>query len=64
MKKLGSVHKENLYLFREVAKHVVDSYMGKKDAAETALAASLACMLGILQKDLRQGPCYHAMRDL
>ena len=46
VKTLSSVHKDNLALFREVARKVVESYNGEKDAAETALAASLACMAG------------------
>lgn len=46
VKTISSVHSDNLGLFREVAKKVVESYNGKEDAAETALAASLACMAG------------------
>lgn len=46
VKKISSVHKDNLQLFREVAQKVVKSYEGRPDAAETALAASLACMAG------------------
>lgn len=44
--KISSVHSDNLKLFREVARKVVESYQGEEDAAEKALAASLACMAG------------------
>jgi ATP-dependent RNA helicase DDX21 len=46
VKKIASVHQDNLALFREVARKVVESYGGEEDAGETALAASLACMAG------------------
>lgn len=47
VKKISSVHKANLALFREVARKVVESYGDdEENASETALAASLACMAG------------------
>lgn len=46
VKTIGSVHADNLALFRQVAREVVESYKGVENAAETALAASLACMAG------------------
>lgn len=47
VKKIASVHKDNLALFREVAQKVVESYGDDvENPSETALAASLACMAG------------------
>lgn len=46
IKKIASVHQDNLALFRVVARQVVDSYKDDENGAETALGAALACMAG------------------
>lgn len=53
IKKIGGVHPDNLKLFREVASKVVESYGKEKNAAETALAAALACMSGYTDERFR-----------
>ncbi|KAI0562055.1 DEAD (Asp-Glu-Ala-Asp) box polypeptide 21 [Gracilaria domingensis] len=45
-KLMGAVHEDNVRLFREVARKVLTQFGGEEDAAERALAASLACMAG------------------
>lgn len=45
-KRMSSVHQDNVALFREVARKVLESFADEEDAAERALAASLACMAG------------------
>ncbi|PXF43901.1 Nucleolar RNA helicase 2 [Gracilariopsis chorda] len=45
-RRMSSVHEDNVALFREVARKVLQSFEKEDDAAETALAASLACMAG------------------
>lgn len=46
VKKITSVHKDNLALFRGVARQVVDNFGKDKNGAEEALAASLAFISG------------------
>lgn len=46
VKKIATVHKDNLALFREVARRVVDNFAKDEKGAEEALAASLAYISG------------------
>lgn len=46
MKKLSSVHPDNLKLFSEVARKVVNCHGMQNGSPEKALAAALACMAG------------------
>lgn len=56
VKKIASVHPDNLALFREVARKVLaDSTDGETEAerSEKALAASLACMAGYVEEPVK-----------
>lgn len=63
VKLISSVHRDNLALFREVARKVVESYNGQEGATEMALAASLACMAGYTDERFKTRSLLSCFKD-